>query len=224
MRRFKFTKIKSTEEMIRQLNITRRIKEIHIHHTWRPNLEMYEKAADKERVIYNMYRYHTDVRKFSDIAQHFTVVPGGVWDGRDINLTPASISGSNTGAICIETIGDFDIEDFFSTSKESNFTLVSALLKKIEKEQGKRPEIVFHNERAAKSCPGKLIDKKFYLRELSIFMKEDYPEWKKAGVKYLAENGIIDSPDDWLRQLDQSVPAWAIFLILSRILKKILKN
>lgn len=224
MRRFNFIEKEKIVHYVDGLTLERRIKEIHIHHTWRPTLKMYMETKNKETRIYNMHRYHLDVRGFSEIAQHFTVVPDGIWDGRNINKIPASIKNYNTGSICIESLGDYDVEDFSSVS-DAHFTLVAALMNKVLKEQGTEPKIIFHRERSGKTCPGTKIDKTLYLSKLESY-KEVYKieKWKSEGIDYLAELKIINSPKSWKRDINKPFPTWAAFLIFMRIIKYILKE
>ena len=52
--------------------LQRRIVEVHMHHTWRPNHAMYRGLASIEA----MYQFHTGPQnKWSDIAQHVTIAP-----------------------------------------------------------------------------------------------------------------------------------------------------
>jgi hypothetical protein len=64
-----------------------------------------------------MEYYHVHTNGWSTIAQQLTLFPDGIWLlGRDFNLSPASILGWNTGALCIEMVGNFDVGgDLFKT-------------------------------------------------------------------------------------------------------------
>ncbi len=100
-------------ERLSQFRFRRRINEVHMHHTWRPNHADFLQHPPED-CIEGMWRSHTQERGFSDIAQHVTVDPRGViWTGRDWNTPPASATGFNgtsaVGPFMIETIGDFDI-------------------------------------------------------------------------------------------------------------------
>jgi len=98
------------DELLMAHPFTRRIDAVHFHHTWRPNHSQY-RGFD---TIVSMWRYHTEVKGWSDIAQHLTIAPdGALWTGRSWNQPPCSASGHNgnrlSGPFMIEVIGDFDI-------------------------------------------------------------------------------------------------------------------
>ena len=42
-------------------------------------------------------------------------------------------------------------------------------------------------------------------------------EWKLEGLKVLTEKGLLHNPEYWLDRLNESLPTWAIFNIISRI-------
>lgn len=42
-------------------------------------------------------------------------------------------------------------------------------------------------------------------------------EWKLEGLKELTEKGLINNPEYWRERLDENLPAWAVFNILSRM-------
>jgi hypothetical protein len=85
---------------------TRRVKEVHMHHTWKPRKSDFTGRA----TIDGMWRHHTRVNGWSDIAQHLSIDPNGmVWTGRDWNRTPASATGHSAGSFMFETIGNFDV-------------------------------------------------------------------------------------------------------------------
>src|SRR5262245_30744499 len=72
--------------------LTRKLVEVHLHHTWRPRREDFRGLATIEA----MRRVHIEQNGWSDIAQHLTVDPqGGLWTGRNWNLAPASAVGHN---------------------------------------------------------------------------------------------------------------------------------
>ena len=141
-------------ELLAQFSFTRRINTVHVHHTWRPNHAQYRGHASIE----GMWRHHTQVNGWRDIAQHVSIGPeGAIWLGRNFNLSPASAAGHNgslaSGPFMIEVIGDFDFgQDHLMGSQraalihviaavQSHFNLPSTAM-------------MFHNMMSAKSCPG----------------------------------------------------------------------
>jgi hypothetical protein len=114
-----------------------------------------------------MRDFHLE-RGFSDIAQHFTTYPDGkICTGRSLNQIPAGIKGANTGAICIENVGNFDTNcDLMNTQhRDCIITLTAVLLKRF----GLNPDengIIYHHwydlntgkrtngTGSTKTCPG----------------------------------------------------------------------
>lgn len=144
----------------------RRVNAVHMHHTWRPNRSQWR----GHETIVGMWRFHTEERGFSDIAQHLTIDPEGfVWTGRSWNQAPASAIGHNgssvAGAFMFETIGDFDRgRDVLDGAQRQAvldvITLVQARFKL-------PPEsLAFHNQMATKSCPGDGIAYDAFLAEV----------------------------------------------------------
>lgn len=168
LRTFKQYTLKEAKNFIKKYDFKRKITQIHFHHTWRPTKRGYIEAKDKERVIWSMWKYHTDVRGWSDIGQHFTIAPDGtIWDGRALDMIPASIKGHNTGAIAIEHIGNFDKEYLEDEQLEASIKFISAIINRIKEIQEHRPKVVFHREYSAKSCPGMNVNKEIILKKIN---------------------------------------------------------
>lgn len=168
--------IEDIERIIASMSVRRKITNIQIHHTASPTLNGYKLAKDKHAVIKSMWTFHTVSRGFRDIAQHYTVAPDGIWDGRDIEWDSGGFKGSeNIGGICIEIIGFYDKgkEAFEGTIAEYAFRLVAALMK-----QFPGAEIRFHREQASangKTCPGTAIDKAWFVSEVQKRMVTQTP-------------------------------------------------
>ncbi|WP_054869925.1 N-acetylmuramoyl-L-alanine amidase [Caloranaerobacter sp. TR13] len=199
MRRFKQYTIEQIEMFLDKYEFKRQIYEIHFHHTWKPTKEDYVQAEDKEKIILGMWRYHTEVRRFIDIAQHFTVAPDGtIWDGRDLEKSPASIYGRNNGAISIEHIGNFDEEKLEGIQLEASVRLIAAIIQNIKNKQDRVPTLVFHREYSDKTCPGLLVDKGEILKLVNERLKYNMPfkdvtpdMWSYEYIKRAAELGLI---------------------------------
>ena len=137
---------------------TRRINAVHMHHTWRPRRVDF-RGHD---TLIGMWRHHTQVNGWSDIAQHLTIDPQGfVWLGRNWNLPPASASGNNgnraLGPFMFEMVGDFDAgrEPFDGPQRETALRVVAL----VQRRFGLPPaSLRFHNMMSPKSCPGSAID------------------------------------------------------------------
>lgn len=141
-------------DLLASFPFERRITAVHMHHTWKPRHADYKGLA----TIEGMWRYHTTVAGWSDIAQHVTVAPdGSVWTGRGWNEPPASASGHNgnrsAGPFMFETIGDFDRgrDPFGSPQRDAVLEVVA----RVQMRFGLPVEsLLFHNQMSSKSCPG----------------------------------------------------------------------
>ena len=104
-----FTLMDSTEFIawLPKQIISRKIIAVQQHHTWSPGYRHFN-GSNHFSLSSSMRDFHLE-RGFSDIAQHFTTFPDGkICTGRSLNQIPAGIKGANTGAICIENLGNFD--------------------------------------------------------------------------------------------------------------------
>ncbi len=194
MRRFKEYTVNQYLELLKNMKIDREIKEIHLHHTWRPDKKGYEKASNKESVIYSIYKFHTESNGWDDIGQHISLAPSGtVWDGRDINMDPASIKGRNKNALAIEMIGNFDdgYDKLEGVQLESLVKLLKGLFNIF-----KGVKLIFHREHSKKTCPGTSIKKE---ELLDMVNEKQYPkelsEWAKDAYEWVVREKISDGSD-----------------------------
>lgn len=107
---FGFTSMTADEfaGWIAATSVTRSIRTIQQHHTWAPNYSHFD-GTNHFALQRNMKNHHVANNGWSDIGQHFTIFPDGtVMTGRPLNKAPACIYGNNSGAVCIESLGDFD--------------------------------------------------------------------------------------------------------------------
>lgn len=147
-----------------------RFSELHMHHTWVPAHSHWYKMKNKMDVITGMYRYHTDTRGFSDIAQHATIDPEGyIWAGRSLLMPPASATNYNDSdndrihPFMFEMIGDFD--EGRDKLEGSQLATVNGLVNEIMLLWGS--ELKFHRDMTNwKSCPGTGIDKAQFISQL----------------------------------------------------------
>lgn len=150
--------------LLERFPFTRKITAVHMHHTWRPN---HAQFRGHESIV-AMWRFHTEERHFSDIAQHVTVDPEGfIWTGRNWNAAPASAAGFNGNALrgpfMFETVGDFDrgMDALDGDQRDA----VLSVIKLVQAKFGLEPEaLMFHNQMAAKSCPGTAVDRSEFVR------------------------------------------------------------
>jgi hypothetical protein len=163
MERGRFQKY-TIEEYIKYLddyNFTRKITEVHMHHTWKPT----KASFSGERTIEGMWRYHTGTNKWDDIAQHISIDPEGyIWSGRDLNKAPISSKGYNgtnqAGPFMFEMIGDFDTgrEKLEGKQLDTVIQTIRYLNKRFN------APLKFHNEMSTKTCPGNGVNKEEILK------------------------------------------------------------
>ena len=78
------------------------------HHTFIPSYTHFHQDNHFALMV-GMEAAHLE-RGFSEIAQNLTTFPdGSICVGRSLDKIPAGIKGANTGGICIENLGNFDI-------------------------------------------------------------------------------------------------------------------
>ena len=159
------------QEFIKHVNglkINRTINKLQVHHTYAPSYSNWKTDIELRR-IRNTVDYHKKTFGSSDIAQHYTIFPNGkIATGRDINSTPIGIKGWNTGAICCEIYGNFDVDTMTKEQKEAVIAFYGTWCKKLKLKATTdyiRPHCWFTStgtylgdynaSKSAKSCPGK---------------------------------------------------------------------
>lgn len=190
-----------------------KFKQLHIHHTWKPTHKSF--TGNNHMVMQqSMKNYHVNTNKWSDIAQHLTLFPDGIWlTGRPFNIAPASISGWNTGALCVEMIGNFDLPNTGSFNnlgydklegqqKQEILRLISYFINKYGEQS-----IKFHNEHpsVSKTCPGTSLNKQVLIQEAkNMFNMPRIPTptpsvdnnqpsvWAKTDWDWGILNGLVD--------------------------------
>lgn len=118
-------------EFVQWLNetvVSREILRVQNHHTWKPS---YADFHDDNHfsLLEGMEDAHLK-RGFAEIAQNITTFPDGtVAVCRALDTIPAGCKGANTGGICIEHIGNFDMDmDTMSTEHQTTILKINALL------------------------------------------------------------------------------------------------
>lgn len=169
----------------------RTITQLHVHHTYKPDHSDYN-GQNGLQLQQNMRNYHVNTNKWQDIAQHLTLLPDGQWvTGRDFNLDPASITGWNTGAFCIEMVGNFDTgrDKFTGAQAESMFKFCACFceLKVLNVER----DVKFHRDSptAGKTCPGTGIDRAWFMAELKKVIQGHDQHWGQPYFDYLQVKG-----------------------------------
>ncbi len=117
-------------DYIQSSTFARKITTIQNHHTWRPGYANITPARDEMYWLEQMRRSHINDRKWSDIGQNITTFPSGnIALCRPIDIKPAGIYGANTGGICIEHLGNFDVGgDVMTEQHKTTIIFLNALL------------------------------------------------------------------------------------------------
>ncbi len=152
---------------IREQSINRFIKLIQNHHTYLPDYTHFNGKNHFQR-LRAMRNYHTNELGWRDIAQNITTFPDGkIAICRNIDDPPAGIAGFNSHAICIEHLGNFDLErDKMTEAHKESIIMVNAGLCLKFNCKPDIQHIVYHHwfdlitrkrmdgEGTTKSCPG----------------------------------------------------------------------
>lgn len=219
MSNFRFLTI---EELIKELDKFK-FKQLHIHHTWKPAHSSF-KSNNHVAMQQSMKDFHTKSNGWSDIGQHLTLFPDGAWlTGRPFSISPASISGWNTGALAVEMIGNFDIPGtgifndlgydlLQGRQKEEILKLIKYFIDKYGESS-----IKFHREGpgVTKTCPGTRLDKLALIREAKAMSgkKEEKPHWGENVYDSLKEKGLEFSE----KRFDDNLTRAEAFAIADKI-------
>lgn len=112
--------------------VTRPILKIQQHNTVKPSYEDC-KGNYHFSLCEAMRNYHVNVKKWQDIAQHFTTFPdGSIMICRSLELNPAGIFGQDKNAICIEHVGYFDKEAMTEEQKKTAVFMTAMLCAKFK--------------------------------------------------------------------------------------------
>lgn len=95
---------------LQKQKITRPISRLQVHHTYMPDYSTTAKNSEFT-ILENMRNFHVKTNGWRATGQNITVFPNGMIAislDRNLNDVPAGIRGANTGAICVENIGNFN--------------------------------------------------------------------------------------------------------------------
>ncbi|MBE7033672.1 MAG: N-acetylmuramoyl-L-alanine amidase [Ruminococcaceae bacterium] len=156
------------EKYINSINVSRSVRLIQLHHTYSPGYKQFT-GENHIQLQTGMRNYHIKNNGWSDIGQHFTIFPDGVIvSGRSLEKIPAGIKGANTGAVCIECLGNFDKGGDIMADVQKN-TIINAVKILLNRFQLKAQEaVIYHGwwsssgaglgdyskTKSVKTCPG----------------------------------------------------------------------
>lgn len=128
-----------------QIYFTRKINHVQHHHTHVPSYKNFDGKNHFARLT-AMERYHVQ-NNLGQIAQHYTTFPDGqIAVCRSLAIIPAGIKRHNTGAICIENIGNFDLgHDVMTNAQRETITKLTALLCEKFNLEPSSDTIVYHH-------------------------------------------------------------------------------
>jgi hypothetical protein len=108
------------ENWLADLRVARTIIYLQQHHTFSPNYSLF-RGNNHFALQKGMKNHHVHSNGWADIGQHFTIFPDGtIMTGRSLEKSPACIYGINSGAICIENLGNFDANGDAMIFKQEN--------------------------------------------------------------------------------------------------------
>lgn len=129
--KFKLLTLNEFQEWLLHFEKKRPITRVQQHHTYIPAYKHFD-GNNHFKLCDSMERSHKE-RGFDEIGQNITTFPDGlIMLCRDLNTQPAGIKYQNSGAICIEHVGDFDKgkDTLNETQKQTVITLTKLLLDK----------------------------------------------------------------------------------------------
>lgn len=203
MDEFKILETKELSEVLKNYSF----KQLHIHHTWKPTHGLFN-GNNHIALQVGMKNFHINVNGWSDIGQHLTLMPDGLWvTGRPFDIIPASIKGWNTGALAVEMLGNFDIpgtgvpndlgyDKFEGKQKDEMLKLI-----KYFGDRFGYSNIVFHKEgpNVQKTCPGTSLNKECIIKEAKALKESKEMEkdkevspWAKEAMEWAIENDLIN--------------------------------
>jgi len=131
------------------VQVSRRIDEVIVHHTWSPTAADYRGIATVRAVR----QYHMQVRGWSDNGYHVMIAPNGdIFLCRPLSRAGAHTSGRNAHSIGVSFIANFDVEHPEQYGgMQTGIRVIAALLRRFNLDT---TAIRFHREFANKTCPG----------------------------------------------------------------------
>lgn len=170
-------------------------KSVTMHHTGFPDLSMRSKGL--------LVQHIKNIRHYYEKEKGWSSGPHLFIDDHDINpMTPLSQRGVharsfNSNSIGIEVLGNYDSEDPRSGRGLKCWRLAALSVAAILSEMGvqaNQSTILFHRDdpKTRKSCPGRKVNKPWFIAMVSNYMTGDVPEPQEEKEKSDKEEAI-----DW---------------------------
>lgn len=123
----------------------RKVVRIQNHHTLIPSYADFN-GSNHFKLLDGIKSAHL-ARGFNDIGENLTTFPDGtVALCRPFDVDPACAKGANTGSICIENLGNFDLgKDHMTAAQREGIVRVNALLCRKFKLDVNTESIVYHH-------------------------------------------------------------------------------
>lgn len=168
MSNFKSYNIEQFKKYVESLNVSRVINRVQLHHTYSPGYKQFT-GSNHTALQTGMRNCHIKTNGWSDIAQHFTIFPDGViMSGRSLEMVPAGIKGANSGAICIECLGNFDKGADIMTKAQQGAVVAAVKILLDKFSLNAKDSVIYHGwwtsggkslgdyvaSKSAKTCPG----------------------------------------------------------------------
>ena len=188
---------------LKLINFQRKITFIQNHHTFSPNYTSFFDRPDHLFWLESMRAFHIKTRKWKDIGQHLTIFPDGkIGLCRPLDTIPAGIFGANTGAICIENLGDFDAgKDEMKEEQKKAIIQVNALLCLKFSLKPVYEQVVYHHwfDTTGKRFPPAMVDNNDVNRKA---LQKTCP-----GTGFFGGNRIKDAIDNFYPLINQVLQA-----------------
>lgn len=198
MRLFLDAGLEEFVDLVETFDFTRTVTEVHLHHSWRPRQAGFLGRAS----LQDMWRDHTETRRWSDLAQHVTVDPAGrIWLGRNFNRAPASARGFNgndrAGPFMVVMIGDFAGGEAPTPAQmEATLGTIAA----VQRRAGLPASALrLHEELTGAPCPG--LARKTLLDGLAAVAlpaagarTSSFPDWATRNHELLSALGAVAGP------------------------------
>lgn len=119
------------KEWLSKQQITREIRLIQHHHTWKPSYKHFH-GNNHFQMLDSMQQHHMKTMGWGNIAQNITIFPDGkIAVSRPLQIAPEGSIGpkANKYGIAIENVGNFDIgQDEMTEEQKDAIIFVTALL------------------------------------------------------------------------------------------------